>query len=128
MSERKKILIIDDDLDFVLGTRMMLESGNYEVIEASSGKMGIEKVHEEKPDLVLVDIMMETWGTGFNVIDKLRGDDSTKDIPMLMISSMDIRGTETPYAGEEWFPASDILVKPIEEKTLFSRIERLLNE
>jgi len=124
--ERKKILIIDDDPDFVLSTKMMLEVGGYEVVAANSGKEGVEKAHAEKPDLILVDIMMETWGEGFNVINKVRGDDSTKNIPMLMISSMDIRGRETPYAGDEWFPSDNILVKPIEEKALFSRIERLL--
>ena len=124
--ERKKILVIDDDPDFVLGTRMMLESGGYEVVDAESGKAGIEKAHTEKPDLMLVDIMMETWGEGFNVIDKLREDESTKEIPMLIISSMDIRGPATPYTGDKWFPSDNILVKPLEEKALFSRIERLL--
>jgi len=138
--ERKKILVINDAPDFVLGTKRMLESGGYDVVEAYSGNAGIEKAHTEKPDLMLVDYTTATWEfTRFlfdstmeppeedvSVIDKLREDESTKNIPMLIISEMDITGSSTPYGGEEWVSPDNILLKPIGKQTLFSNINRLL--
>lgn len=146
IEEKKKILIIDDDPDATFDTRMKLESGGYDVVEANSGKDGIEKAHTEKPDLMLVDYATSLWEytrflfdsdfnfdnkmelpkDSFNVIEKLREDEATKHIPMLVISPMDITDIATSSAGDGWFPADNILLKPIQENTLFSRMKKLL--
>ena len=65
MSEKQKILIIDDDEDFRISIRTLLESHNYAVSEAESGKQGLQKVKEENPDLIVLDIMMETIDEGY---------------------------------------------------------------
>jgi CheY-like chemotaxis protein len=124
----KKILIIDDDPDFVRSTEVMLRSENYDTVDAPDGKTGIEKAKEEKPDLILVDIMMETWGSGFKVVDKLRQNDETKDIPMIMISAVDIAGKTNPYPGEEWFKSGDVMLKPIKKDELIANVSRLLSK
>ena len=66
-----KILIIDDDPDFVQTTGIVLKSAGYEVVEAFSGKEGLEKANSEKPDLYIIDLMMETYSEGSNVVDAL---------------------------------------------------------
>ena len=65
MSEKQNILIIDDDEDFRISIRTLLESHNYDVSEAESGKQGLQKIKEEKPDLIVLDIMMETIDEGY---------------------------------------------------------------
>ena len=63
----EKILIIDDDEDYRTSIRTLLESHNYSVVEASSGKEGLEKLTQEKPDLIVLDIMMETIDQGYSL-------------------------------------------------------------
>jgi len=125
-SENKKILIIDDDPDFVISTEAMLESENYETVDAPDGKTGIEKAKTEQPDLILVDIMMETWSAGFKVVDKLREDENTKEIPMLLVSAVDVVGKMTPYPGEEWIKSADVMLKPIKKDDLLGNVKRIL--
>ncbi|MBA7535772.1 hypothetical protein ES705_28030 [subsurface metagenome] len=70
----KKILIIDDDPDFVRTTGIVLKSAGYEVLEAFSGKEGLEKSRSDKPDLYIIDLMMETYSEGSNVVKALNED------------------------------------------------------
>ena len=77
----KKILVIDDDPDFVRATGMVLRSAGYEIVEAFSGKEGLEKSDSEKPDLYIIDLMMETYSEGSNVVKALCENDETKDKP-----------------------------------------------
>ena len=138
--DSKKILVIDDDPASIFGTKKMLESRGYDVVEAYDGKDGFEKAHTEKPDLMLIDYTTGSWEytlflfadnpenpeKGFSVIDELRKDESTKHIPMLVVSPMDITSSSDFNVGGEWLPSDNILLKPIEKNTLFSRINRLL--
>ncbi|MBN1351526.1 response regulator [candidate division KSB1 bacterium] len=91
MAANSKILIIDDDEDFRISIRTLLESQNYVVIEAESGKKGLQKLKQEKPDLIVLDIMMETIDEGYslNQVVKFQKDyKDYKDIPILMVSSI----------------------------------------
>ena len=91
MAENPKILIIDDDEDFRISIRTLLKSNNYQVIEADSGKQGLEKIKEEKPDLILLDIMMETMDEGYllnQVLKFQKQFEEYKDIPVFMVSSI----------------------------------------
>ena len=86
-NDRAKILIIDDDPDFVETVQTMLESGNYVVFTAQDGKMGLEMVREQEPDLIILDIMMDSLFEGFSVISTLRGTPEFvdyRDIPIIM--------------------------------------------
>jgi two-component system, OmpR family, KDP operon response regulator KdpE len=92
MTAHQRVLIIDDDLDFRVSMRSLLESSGYEVIEADSGAEGLRKVVEDKPDLIFLDIMMENDTEGYSVSYSLRNRDeyaSCRDIPIFMISSIE---------------------------------------
>ncbi len=67
---KEKILLIDDDKDFLIATKLILEKGGYEVFLAEDGKTGVEMWKSVAPDLAIIDMMMETWGEGFSVLDQ----------------------------------------------------------
>ncbi len=97
-----KVLVIDDDSDFRTSVRVLLESRGYEVLEAASGHEGLRMVLERKPDVILLDIMMETTSEGYGVTYSLKYADeyaAFRNIPVLMISSIE----ESP---DERFPMS----------------------
>ena len=82
-----KILIIDDDADFILATKAILEAAGHQVITAPDGKTGLEAVKVQDPDLIILDIMMDSIYEGFSVTTTLRGTPEYmdyRDIPVLM--------------------------------------------
>jgi len=129
-----KILIIDDDPDIVLAVRMSLEDKGYEVIEASSGSEGIEKIKSQKPDLIILDVMMETKTEGFQLALKLRSQDPTseyiqyKNIPILMLTAIH---STTPLKFEpdiDYLPVEIFVDKPIDPDDLTGKVEWLLSQ
>jgi CheY-like chemotaxis protein len=97
-----KVLLIDDDADFRVAVKSLLESHGYRVLEAASGREGLQMVVEHKPDAILLDIMMETTTEGYGVTHSLRYRDEYAEfrhIPILMISSI----AQSP---DERFPMS----------------------
>jgi CheY-like chemotaxis protein len=122
----KKILIIDDDPDFVRSTGIVLKSAGYEVLEAFSGKEGLEKSNSEKPDLYIIDLMMETYSEGANVIQSLREDEETKDRPRIMITSVDLKGPWESYPQDEWLACDFLLQKPVPPHELLKCVENAL--
>jgi len=123
-----KILIIDDDPDFVSATKMVLESGSYEVVEAYSGKEGLLKSKEEQPDLYIIDLMMETYSEGSNVIKALQEDPLTKDKPRILITALDLKGPWDNYPQNEWLGCEAVLQKPVSPPTLLELISRALKK
>ena len=83
MSGRRKILIVDDEPDFVQLLKARLESDDYQVVTAANGKEGLERMKSEKPDVVLLDIMMPKIN-GLDVLKKMRVRD--KSLPIFMLS------------------------------------------
>ena len=83
-----KILVVDDDLEFVEITRMILESNGYEVSSASDGKQGLEAMRQDRPDLVVLDVMMSSVLDGLSVCHQMRTESDLKDIPVIMVSSI----------------------------------------
>jgi DNA-binding response OmpR family regulator len=122
-----KILLIDDDADFVEGTRTVLESVPYEVIVAYDGDEGLAKVHEEQPDLILLDIIMPTQD-GFHVCEKLKSDPESWDIPVIMLTSLSQRLGDTAFSVHDgmMLEADDFIDKPVRPAELLARIARLL--
>ena len=97
-----RILLIDDDQDFRASVRSLLESRGYEVFEAASGREGLRKVLECKPDAIIVDIMMETSSEGYGVTQALKYQEefaACARVPVFMVSSIE----ESP---DERFPMS----------------------
>lgn len=124
-----KILIIDDDPDITEAMKVVLESENYQVGSADSGESGLKKVKIDKPDLIILDIMMETGDKGFDVARALKKDKNYKDIPILMLTAIKQKtGLDfKKEAGDEvWLPVDDYVEKPLKPEELLSKVARLL--
>ncbi|MDD5595500.1 MAG: response regulator [Candidatus Omnitrophica bacterium] len=131
MDKKAKVLIIDDDPDIVEAMKVVLESKNYEVAIAGSGEEGLKRVKQLKPDLVILDVMMETSDKGFDVARQIKWDKSNKDIPIIMLTAikektgLDFRNE----AGDEvWLPVDDYCDKPLNPDQLISKVELFLKD
>jgi len=128
MSNKAKILIVDDDLDYVKSIRAILESKEYTVDAAYNVESAMEKIKKTKPDLILLDIMMDRLDDGFTLCYRLKHDSELKKIPILTISAITERtGFKfSPATDGEYFEADDYVQKPVKPSDLLERIEKLL--
>ena len=94
MKSTAKILIIDDDPDYVEAIKAILESKSYKVAAAYNRNDGMKKIDSEKPDLIILDIMMEKMDDGFTICYKLKHDPELKKIPVLSVSNFHRRPME----------------------------------
>ena len=124
-----RILIVDDDRDFVGAMTTLLKKNSYEVVAAYNKKEAMEMVESARPDLVLLDIMMERLGDGVSICKKLKYDRELRHIPVLVVSSITEKtGFKVPtQAGGEDFAADDYVEKPVKCGELLRRVEKLLN-
>lgn len=123
-----KILIVDDDLDIVEAMRVVLAQKGYEVIVAADGVEGINKFKQEKPDLIILDVMMPNMD-GFEVSRRIRKEETGKSVPIIMLTAIkDKMGLDfKKEAGDkDWLPVDDYCEKPIDHLDLISKIENLL--
>jgi len=118
----KKILLIEDELDHILVIKIRLQTIGHEVIEAIDGEEGFKKAKTEKPDLIILDIMMPSLD-GFGVCRLMKADPATKDIKILILTALGIKdlAEKCHEAG-----ADDLLQKPWEAKELERKIAALL--
>lgn len=121
MKKGIRILLIDDDADFVKATTKVLESKPYEVIAAFDGKEGLEKARSEKPDLILLDILMPKVD-GFAVAEQFRKDQVLSKIPVLALTSF-----SDSYGQPFAFEVSDFIQKPVSPRDLLAIVEKHLN-
>jgi CheY-like chemotaxis protein len=129
--EKPKILIVDDDLDLASSFRAILESRRYTVITACDKEGGMELVRNEKPDLVILDVIMSTWSDGFEMARELKSQSELKDIPILMLTGVkDKTGIDfKSSAGDPtWLPVDAFLDKPVESETLLAEVEKVLSK
>jgi CheY-like chemotaxis protein len=124
----KKILVIDDDPDFVKSTGIVLKSAGYEVVEAYSGKEGLEKSDTDNPDLYIIDLMMETYSEGANVVDALNKKEKTKNKPKIMITSVDLKGPWDSYHQNDWLACDFLVQKPVRPNDLLRYVEKALTK
>jgi CheY-like chemotaxis protein len=122
----KRILIVDDDPEFVENTKRLLEANSYEVISAGSGKEGLEKAKEEKPDLIIIDVMMESWSAGLDLVSELQEDEETKHIPRILLTAVGIQSPLEPMSSPDALGVRSILQKPVKPDELLSEIEKVL--
>ena len=118
----KKILLIDDEVDFIDVLRTRLEANNYEVKVAYDGEEGLEKVQKENPDLIILDIMMPRI-SGFDVCRKLKVDQKFKDIPIIMLTAK-FQSSDMDFAKA--LGADAYITKPFEPQVLLNKISELL--
>lgn len=120
-----KILMVDDDPDFIIVSKMVLQAEGYEVMEANNGWQAMELLRKDKPDLIMLDVMMSSTLEGVNVSRMLESDPTLRDIPVVMISSI----ATTEYASEfpeERVPIDAWLSKPIQPAVLLKTVKRFV--
>jgi CheY-like chemotaxis protein len=124
---KKKILLVDDDPDFIDAVQVVVESAGYDVEVAYDGKEALEKVAAAKFDLIVLDIMMPVMD-GHQACKKIKGDPDTEDIPIILLTAVADHVTTTKYTHHDMLvsDAEDYLPKPVEPDELLERIERLL--
>jgi len=129
MISKAKILLIDDDPDFVEATKLILENKPYEVIIASDGNEGIAKAKKEKPDLIILDIIMPVKD-GFVAAEELKKDPELKKIPVIMLTSFSEKVSETPLSRGQglMLDTEDYIDKPVTPQELLNRVEKLLKK
>ncbi len=128
--ENAKILIVDDDQDLRESLSAILEGGGYLVSTAGDREEGMEKLRAEKPDLLLLDVMMIAWQDGFEMAREIKGDPELKDVPILMLTGVrDRTGIDfKSVAGDPtWCPVDGFLEKPVGPEVLMGQIEKILS-
>ncbi len=125
------ILIIDDDRDLVNAMRLVLLKEHYTVRSAYNSKDGLKEIAEKIPDLIILDVMMDTPTEGFDFSYRLRNQKPYRNIPILMLTSfvkkMEETGTETfgHILGEEW-PVNQFMEKPVDPEVLLKTVMELV--
>jgi len=129
---KAKILVIDDDPDFVDAITTILQSAQYEVISAADPAQGKQKILGEKPDLILLDIMMDSLFDGFSLCHSVKTSKEfleVKDTPIIFVSAVkEMTGSRFQFEGKDQGMAGpdDYIDKPVKPEDLLARIEKLL--
>ena len=131
MIEKKVILIVDDDEDFLEATKVVLEKSGYAVQTCMSAKECHAKLKSMKPDLIICDVMMETDHSGFDLCRELKKAAATKDIPILMLTAVEQKyalNFASAAGDEAWLPVDDFVDKPVEANILLDRVKMILEK
>jgi two-component system alkaline phosphatase synthesis response regulator PhoP len=122
-----KILVVDDEPDMVEMIKTALEGASHRVITAYNGQEGLDKAREEKPDAIVLDIMMPVKD-GFVACKELKEDPALKDIPVLILTAVSEHFANTRYAKSMGLDldAEDYIDKPVDPKLLLVRLKKLL--
>jgi len=118
--ERKKILIVDDEPEFVDMLKMRLESADYDVNTAADGVDGLKKAGDAKPDLIVLDVLMPRKD-GYAFVKEAKQDSNLKDIPIIILTARPAMEDKFKKEG-----VNDYIMKPFEAQELLKRIEEIL--
>jgi CheY-like chemotaxis protein len=123
-----RVLIIDDNPSTVLSLKIFLEDHGYEGIGATSASEGLEMIRRLRPDLILLDVMMETPYSGFHICSSVKNDPKLRHVPVIGISGMAERiGVRyCPETDREFFSPDAYMEKPIDYESLLDKIRGLL--
>lgn len=127
-----KILIIEDNPDMALAVAMPLEASGYLLAFAASGQEGLQKVLQFAPDLIILDVMMETGTAGFQVSLTLRSPDAHspyaqfRDTPILMLTAIHTTTSLRFGPDEVYLPVDDFVEKPVDPDILLEKVGALL--
>jgi len=130
MEKKKKIVMIDDNRDFLFTVGTFLKRNGYIVATADEAEAGLKLVKNEAPDLILLDVMMEMLFSGFEIFRQLRIDPDLKNIPIIGISGIadEINVKFDRSSDNEYFNPEDFLEKPIDNELLLKKIEKVLEK
>jgi len=123
---KPQILVVDDDPDFVEITRTILRQEGYEFASASNGEQAFQTMKEERPDLVLLDVMMATPLEGVELCGRMARDPELKDIPIVMISSIDSSEHASLLPDNVHIPIDAWISKPVDPEHLLKTVRRFL--
>ena len=129
MEKKIKVLVVDDDIDFLNVTKMILENQNYDVVLASDKVEGMKKARSEKPQLAILDVMMTTEQEGFEMARELRQDPEFVTLPIILLTSVDsVTGMNFKDAAgdSDWMPVDAFIEKPVDSQKLITEVNRLL--
>jgi chemosensory pili system protein ChpA (sensor histidine kinase/response regulator) len=117
-----KVLVVDDDPDFVKVTTKVLEKAGYEVVSAANGAKALKSMRQEMPDVVLLDIMMSYILDGLDVSREMAEDPALKDIPVIMVTSLTGVKASGMFPTDEYVPVDTWLSKPVDPDTMLARV------
>lgn len=125
-----RILILDDDEDLLQTQKMFLESRGYDVVTTTTMDDALKSINERNPDLILADLMMEHYDTGFVFCKRAREQEGMRDVPIIMQTGASKKiGFTFESAGpkeREWMKVNEVLTKPVPFEQLLSKIEQYL--
>ena len=119
-----KVLLVDDDADFVEMNRMVLEKNGFTVIAAYNAQEGVDKARRERPDIIVMDVMMTTPTDGFHATYELRNSEATRAIPILMVTSVNQTVSYKFEPDATWLPVDSFVEKPVKPERLLEEIRR----
>ena len=125
---QKTILLVDDDREFVESNKDLLEEEGYRVLTAYDGAAGLQKAIEERPDLLVLDVMMATDTEGFEISRKIPETPQLRKMPVLLVTGIR-RALHLPFGFEpdnSWLPVSEVMEKPIDPEKFLQKIQKLL--
>jgi chemosensory pili system protein ChpA (sensor histidine kinase/response regulator) len=117
-----KVLVVDDDPDFVKVTTKVLEKAGHQVVSASNGAKALKAMRQDIPDIVLLDVMMSYILDGLDVSREMAEDPALKDVPVIMVTSLTgVKGSDM-FPTDEYVPVDEWLTKPVDPDTLLERV------
>ncbi len=130
----KKIILIDDDADMRLALRLPLETGGYMVSEAASVPEARTAIKEVKPDLIVLDVMMDTTTAGFQLALEIHSADPHSEfkefcqVPIIMLTAIHSTTPLRFAPDQDYLPVQTFLEKPVEPEVLLGKVKELLGE
>lgn len=129
MAKGKRVLLVDDDEDFIEVTRTVLEEAGFDTVVAYDGDDGLRKARASRPDVIVLDYMMARPTDGAFVAQELDDDPDLRDVPVILLTSV---GSVHPWWGvkkdDEYLPVDVFLDKPVKTERLIEEIESLLSK
>jgi DNA-binding response OmpR family regulator len=125
MDKAAKIMIIDDDSDYRFTMETFLNRNGFETLTAENGQEGLDLIEKERPDLILLDVMMQTTYSGLEICKRLRSNPDLKDIPIIGISGMgkELGVSLDKWGDDEYFNVDEYYEKPVDREKLLERIK-----
>lgn len=121
-----KILVVDDDPDFFDATRIILEKHEHQVIAASSGDEGYQRALEDQPDMLILDVIMDTVLDGLSVSQRMHDNPALRDIPIIMVTSIANTDYAELFPTDEYIHINAFLSKPISADELIRQVNKYL--
>jgi CheY-like chemotaxis protein len=117
-----KVLVVDDDPDFVKVTSKILQRAGHEVVSAANGAKALKTMRQDPPDVVLLDIMMSYILDGLDVSREMADDPKLKDVPVIMVTSLTGVKGSAMFPTDEYIPVDEWLSKPVDPDALLARV------